>query len=167
LLAGICFAAVSAESTAGVQWTPPHGWVSEGSAPMRAATYKVSPAPGDPMGGECVIYFFGAGQGGPVDANIERWKGQFTDASGHPAPAAVKRGTVHGMPMTTIDVSGTYSGLGGPMGSARAVPGYRLLGAIVEGPGGNLFVKFTGPAATIKAAQGPFAQMLESFQPVK
>jgi hypothetical protein len=134
---------------------------------MRAATYRVAPAPGDRVGAECVVYFFGPGQGGPVDANIERWKSQFTDASGRPAQASVNRHSVHGMAMTTIDVSGAYSGLAGPMGSAHPVAGYRLLGAIIEGPGGNLFVKFTGPAATIKAAEAPFAQMLDSFHPVR
>ena len=37
---------------------------------MRAATYMVD-------GAECVVYFFGAGQGGSIEANVERWKGQF------------------------------------------------------------------------------------------
>jgi len=40
---------------------------------------------------------------------------------------------------------------------------YRLLGAIVEGPGGNVFIKFTGPAKTIAANQIAFKQLLNSF----
>ena len=35
---------------------------------------------------------------------------------------------------------------------------YRLLGAIVEGPGGNVFVKFAGPAKTIAANEQKFGQ---------
>jgi hypothetical protein len=48
--------------------------------------------------------------------------------------------------------------------SAKPVPGYRLLGAIVEGPGGNLFFKLTGPAQTIAANQKNFDQLLASIQ---
>src|SRR5258706_15481964 len=39
-----------AESAAGVRWTAPSGWSSEGARPMRAATYRIAPAPGDPVG---------------------------------------------------------------------------------------------------------------------
>ena len=72
---------------------------------MRAATYAVPAAVGDTTASECVVYFFGAGQGGSVDTNIERWNGQFTNA-GKPAAAVVSRHTAHGIPMTTIDVAG-------------------------------------------------------------
>jgi hypothetical protein len=66
--------------------------------------------------------------------------------------------------VTRIDTSGTYSGMGGPMGGGKPVPAYRLLGAIVEGPGGNIFVKFTGPMRTVAANEQKFAQLLNSFQ---
>jgi hypothetical protein len=130
---------------------------------MRAATYTMAPAPGDKPGAECVVYFFGQDQGGSVDANIERWKGQVEGADGKPAPAKVAKRTVNGMTMTTIDASGEYTGMGG-MGGGQPAPGYRLLGAIVEGPGGNLFIKFTGPEKTVAANQQKFEQLLASFQ---
>jgi len=149
-----------AESAAGVHWTAPEGWKNIGAAPMRAATYTMGPP-----ATECVVYFFGAGQGGPVDANIERWKGQFT-RGGAPAPATVAARTIHGLKTTTVDVSGDYSGLAGPLApSGKPVPGYRLLGAIVEAPGGNLFIKFTGPATAISANRQKFEQLLNSFGP--
>ena len=131
---------------------------------MRAATYTIAPAAGDKASAECGVYFFGAGQGGSVDANIERWKGQFQGANGKPVPAKVARRTTGGVTMTTIDTAGEYSGMGGPIASGKPVPGYRLLGAIVEGPGGNIFVKFTGPARTIDANQLKFQNLLASFQ---
>ena len=53
-----------ADSVAGLKWTPPAGWKSQGKTAMRAATYVVPPAPGDQDNAECVVYFFGAGQGG-------------------------------------------------------------------------------------------------------
>lgn len=153
-----------AETVAGLKWTPPAGWKSTGTTSMRAATYPVAPAPGDKEGGECAVYFFGAGQGGTVQANVDRWQSQFTAPGGKPASAKVAKSTVHGLPVTTIDVSGAYSGMGGPTGSAPAAAGYRLLGAIIEGPGGNVFIKFTGPAKTMAANQPRFQQLLDSFE---
>jgi len=50
--------------------------------------------------------------------------------------------TIHGLKVTTVDVSGAYSGMGGPMAEHGAVPkpNYRLLGAIIEGPQGSVFL---------------------------
>ncbi|HVZ20188.1 MAG TPA: hypothetical protein VG871_03960 [Vicinamibacterales bacterium] len=156
-------APVAAESAAGVVWTAPAGWTAQAPRPMRAATYSLASASGDTAAAECGVYFFGAGQGGTVDANIARWKDQFTGRNGAPAPAKVATRTIHGLTVTTIDASGTYSGLGGPVGPTSSVSGYRLLGAIVAAPGGNIFVKCTGPAKTM-AANGPkFEQLLASF----
>ena len=135
---------------------------------MRAATYLIAPAPGDKAGAECAVFFFGAGQGGSVEANLERWKGQFHGSDGKPAAARVGKRTIRGLSVTTVDASGEYTGMGGPMASSsRGVPGYRLLGASVEGPGGNVFVKFTGPAKTMTANHEKFEQLLASFQPAK
>ena len=84
---------------------------------------------------------------------------------GKPAPAKVTKITIHGLPVTTIDVSGEYSGMAGPSATAPVrVPGYRLLGAIVESPGGNVFIKFTGSAKTMAANQPKFQQLLDSFE---
>jgi hypothetical protein len=158
----ICSAAFFAgglfgESAAGLQWTPPAGWKSSGTTSMRAATYPVAPVPGDRDAAECAVYFFGAGQGGTVEANIDRWEGQFKTADG--------KITIHGLPVTTIDVSGEYSGMGGPTATAPAlVSGYRLLGAIIESPGGNIFIKFTGLAKTVTTNQPKFQQLLNSFE---
>jgi hypothetical protein len=151
--------ALNAASVAGLQWTAPPGWTSKGTAPMRAATYAVTPD------AECVVYYFGPGQGGSVEVNLDRWKGQFTQA-GRPAQAQVKKRTVHGLGVTTIDTAGDYSGMGGPLASSPNVAhGYRLLGAIIEGPQGNIFIKFAGPAKSIAANQQSFEHLVDSFEP--
>ena len=153
-----------ADSVAGLRWIAPSNWKYKGTAPMRAATYEVPLASGDHGAAECVVYFFGKGQGGPIDANIERWNGQFTTSSGQTAKANIGKRTVHGLPVTTIDVSGAYSGMGGPLAAASGtVPNYRLLGAIIENPGGNIFLKFTGPSRTVAANQAEFEKLLVSF----
>jgi hypothetical protein len=161
-------AVASADSAAGVQWTAPAGWKADAARPMRAATYIVPLAAGDHDPAECGVYFFGAGQGGSVEANIDRWRGQFTDPNGKTTPAKIDKGQVHGLKITRIDTSGNYSGMGGPFaGGGHVVAGYRLLGAIIEAPGGNLFVKLTGPMKTIAANQQKFEQLVASFQPSK
>jgi hypothetical protein len=165
----ICLGSVGllAQSAAGLRWTAPAGWQTESPQPMRAATYTVAPTTGDTATAECGVYFFGAGQGGSVEANIDRWTSQFTGADGKSATAKVGSRAVNGLTITTIDTAGAYSGMGGPMAGGRTVPGYRLLGAVVAGPGGNIFIKFTGPARTIAANQQKFEQLLASFQPAR
>jgi hypothetical protein len=157
-------ASLFAESVAGLNWTAPAGWKTGEARPMRAATYTISPASGDTASAECVVYFFGSGQGGSVQANLDRWKGQLVTQDGKAADAKIAKRTIHGMSVTTIDSSGDYTGMGGPMAASKSVQNnYRLLGAILEGPGGNVFVKFTGPAKTVASNQPRFEQLLISF----
>lgn len=164
----LAVASAFAESAAGVRWTAPASWKAEGPRPMRAATYSIPLAAGDQGVAECVVNFFGQGQGGGVEANVERWKSQVVGADGKPAAAKIDRRSVRGIPITTIDASGTYTGMGGPMmGGSKPVSGYRLIGAIVEGPGGSVFFKLTGPAKTIAAQQKNFEELLASIQPDK
>jgi hypothetical protein len=96
-----------ADSGAGVHWTAPPGWKAVAQRPMRLATYSVAPD------AECGVYFFGAGQGGSVQANLDRWIGQFLQPDGKPSKAAAKiaKRTIHGWPVTTVDVSGDYTGM--------------------------------------------------------
>jgi len=160
----VFFAAMllTADSGAGVRWAMPANWKADAQRPMRLATYTVTP------GAECGVYYFGSGQGGSVDANLDRWIGQFQQADGKSSKAAAKiaKRTIHGLPVTTVDVSGAYTGMGGPtMQPGPAVAGYRLLGAIVEAPQGSIFFKFAGPAATIAANQAGFDKMLDSWRP--
>jgi hypothetical protein len=161
-------ASLLGESVAGLTWTAPKGWKTGEARPMRAATYMVPAAAGDATSAECVVYFFGAGQGGSVEANLDRWKGQILDQAGKPADAKIAKRTIHGLGVTTIDASGDYTGMGGPMTASKSVQSnYRLLGAIVEGPSGNVFIKFTGPAKTVSASQSEFEQLLNSFEKEK
>ena len=161
-------ALVLGEAVAGLKWTSPAGWQAEGARPMRAASYTIPPAAGDATGAECAIYFFGPGQGGSVEANLDRWKGQMSAPDGKPAAAKIAKRTIHQLPVTTIDSAGDYTGMGGPMMASKSVQkNYRLLGAIVEGPNGNVFVKLTGPAKTVAAKRSEFEQLLNSFEKEK
>jgi len=69
------------------------------------------------------------------------------------------------MRVTRAEIAGAYLAPGGPMmQSTGKKTGYRLLGAIVEAPEGNVFFKLTGPAATVGAAQADFDALVASMK---
>lgn len=151
----------------GIAWTAPSGWEAQGTRPMRVATYRIAPAKGDTDAAELAIFYFGAGQGGAVDANVKRWLSQFQKADGAPISekdARTKKETLNGLSVTTVDVKGTYTGGGPMMGPSTPRPGSRLLGAIVEGPQGAVFFKLTGPERTVASAEKGFRKLLESVK---
>ena len=149
LLAIVLTSILAADSGAGIHWTVPSNWKSEGDRPMRLATYQIPPD------GECAVYYFGQGQGGSVEANIDRWKGQFDGSKDTPK---VEKRSIHGLKVTTLDVSGAYTGMQGP-----PKQDYRLLGAIVEGPQGSIFFKLAGPMKTVSQNQSAFEKMLSTL----
>lgn len=148
-----------------ITWTPPSRWEAKPASGMRAATYIVPAAKGDTDGGECAV--FNNNIGGGVQANIDRWIGQFEqpDGSSSAGKAKQKTETINGFAVTTVDLTGTFAGGGMAMGQpSTKKPGYRLLGAIIEGPSGEVFFKLTGPAKTMDAAQNEFQAMLKSVK---
>lgn len=162
LLIGLMIAVpLLAESASGVKWKAPTAWKSEGERPMRAATYMTPAAAGDSEGGEIAVFYFGPRQGGGVQANIERWEGQFSQKAG---PAKTSKSTAAGMSVTSIDLSGTYAASAGPMSPTKVnKPGFRMLGAIVEAPQGAVFFKFVGPAKTVAAQEAAFQGMIKGI----
>lgn len=160
-LAGVA----QAEEAASLSWTAPAEWKVGEERPMRVVTYTIPAAKGDTESAELAVFYFGKGQGGAVDANIKRWVAQFQRPDGSPAEkdAKTKQEKIAGLPVTTLDVKGTYQG-GPMMGPATPKPGFRLLGAIVEGPEGAVFFKLTGPEKTVAAAEKPFRKLLEGMK---
>lgn len=148
-----------AATAGGITWTVPEAWTAGQGSAMRVATYDVPGAKGAEPG-QCAVFYFGRGQGGGVDANVQRWAGQFKEK---PTPKHERR-TVAGVPVTRVDIEGTYLNPGGGMMQSQGEkPGYRLLGAIVEAPEGNVFFKLTGPAATVGAAEAAFDGLVGSI----
>jgi len=148
------------QSVAGVQWKVPARWTTQAPRQMRVATYSIPSERSDEVG-ECAVFYFGAGQGGDVEANMQRWIGQFEDA-GQPKRSARKVGDLN---VSEIDLSGTYRTSTGPMMAAgEKKEGYRLLGAIVEAPQGLVFFKLTGPATTVASSESDFNSLVESLE---
>jgi hypothetical protein len=155
-----------ASSQGGLNWTTPARWKSNpgSGSSMRAATYNIPAAAGDSEGAECAVF---KNIGGGVAANIKRWIDQFeqTDGSSSEAKAKQKKETIHGFSVTTVDLTGTFKGGGMMMGQPTAKKtGYRLLGAIVESPEGDIFFKLTGPEKTVAASQAEFQSLLNSIK---
>jgi hypothetical protein len=122
---------------------------------MRAAQLKITDAKTKDTG-EVIFFYFGPGNGGGTKANVDRWIGQFTDAS---APKSEEK-TVGKTKVTYVQVEGTYQS-GMPGGPKKAMANHGLLGAIVEGLQGSVFVKFTAPKALVKSGEGDFRKMVE------
>jgi len=153
-------ATTKGNGAAGIAWTPPAAWTTGKGSAMRVATYVVPGARGADAG-ECAVFYFGQGQGGGIDDNVTRWERQFKEQPG----AKRDRRTVDGLTVHLVDIEGTYlSPGGGMMQSQGEKADYRLLGAIVEAPQGNVFFKLTGPASTIDAAQAGFDALIASLK---
>lgn len=157
---------IMTDGAAGVGWTVPTRWQIQPSRMMRVATYLIPKSEDEEEPGECAVFFFGQGQGGSVELNLQRWQNQFeTESGGTPTPAQ-RKSSINSIPVTTVSLAGTYLASMGPMFQAGAVkkPNYKMLGAIVEAPEGNVFFKLTGPEKTIMSAEGEFHDLVNSLQ---
>lgn len=136
-------------------------WKSvESASPMHAATLECKPEGAEsPI--KAVFYFFGAGQGGDIDANVTRWYGQF---EGEPEKSREEI-AAGDKTITVVKGIGTY--MDGPaFGAKTPKADYALLGAIVPAAEANVFIKLTGPKAIVmklldgfkKMAASPFAK---------
>lgn len=153
------------ESAGGLAWRAEEPLLARRpTSSMRAAEYAVRDAPD----AELTVFHFGRGEGGSVDENLDRWIGQIQQPDGRSSRevAEVERTAVAGLPLTTVDVSGAYAGMAGMGGGGAARPGWRLLGAIVEGPDGLVFFKLTGPADALESAAPAFRALVESIHPL-
>jgi hypothetical protein len=124
---------------------------------MRAAELKVEE---DGKKGEIIFFVFPAGVGGGVQANIDRWFGMFQEGkekiNARTEKVAKGKGAV-----TYAQAEGTYlSGM--PGGPKTPQPGSMLLGAILETPESNVFIRMTGPAELVRKHQKSFRMMVES-----
>ena len=146
----------------------PDGWVSERpSSSMRVSQYQLPAAEGDTEGASLVVYYFGAGQGGSVDANLERWIGQMQTPDGKPSKdkAKTENTTVNGLKVTLLDVAGTYAGgdMGGG-GAAQSKPNFRMRAGVIETPKGAYFIKLVGPEKTVSRWDQAFQEFVRSAE---
>lgn len=147
----------------GYHTTVPASWTPRTpSSSSRLAEYTL---PRDAKGdAEVVVYFFGKGMGGNVDANIERWRGQFSTPDGSRVPETITRDSTGKFPLTFAEFRGSYRrGVGA--GSADSVrTGQTLLASIVETPNGVLFVQMFGASARVEEAKKEFGEFVKGLR---
>ncbi len=116
---------------------------------------------------EVVVFYFGSGQGGTVEANLDRWYGQFQQPDGGSTKdrAKVTKSKAGDLAITKVDVEGTYQAPVRPGAAERHhEPGYRMIAAVIEGPSGPWFVRFLGPAKEVEAGSSSFDAFLRSVR---
>jgi hypothetical protein len=132
---------------------------------MRVAQF-LAPPPKGGEGAEMVVFYFAPGRGGSQEENISRWASQFTSAAGGPATPKIERVQVNGMPVTRVELAGSYSrGVG--MGSAGDVKTDQvLLAAILTTPAkGNVTLHLYGPKAAVEQQRKAFDNIVGSLRP--
>jgi hypothetical protein len=153
-----------------LKYTAPDTWQKEPpKGPLRVDQYRLPRAPGDLEDAELAV--FGSNIGGGVEANVQAWRGQFSLPDGQPIPdegVVLQRLDVNDLKITVVDIAGRYTPRA--MMPEAAPPaskdGYRMLGAIVETPGGARFFKAIGPAETIGNHREEFIEFLRSMTAV-
>src|SRR5687768_2135192 len=129
------------------------------TSPMRKAELKVE-SKDKKEKAEVIFFHFGESNGGGTQANVDRWLSQFKEPR-EKLNSKVDTAKINNRTVTFVQAEGTYlSGM--PGGPKTPQPNAMLQGAILESSKGNVFVRMTGPAAVVKAAQGEFKKMIES-----
>ena len=127
---------------------------------FRTLQYAVAGEEDSTKAAELIISVFPAGDGGPIDANITRWRGQFR--MGDSAPEAIVRDFEVGpLQVKLVELEGDYMAMGAP--AARR--GFAQLGAIVQAQGRNVFFRLLGPKETVEANRGEFMNLIEGLMP--
>src|SRR5215510_12796335 len=155
-------------SFATLKYDVPAGWVAKKpSSSMRVADFDLPKVAGDPEDATTTIFFFGAQQGGSVQANMDRWIGQLAQPDGRASTAVARTATLtsHGLKVSIVDVSGSYVAETAPgSGQNFNKPGFRQIAAVVETPGGNYYVKCTGPAKTVAKWEQSYFDLLKTLR---
>jgi hypothetical protein len=157
----------TAAAPGALTYTAPPAWRTRPAASsMRVAEFVIPRVQGDAEDGELIVYYFGT-SAGTVDANIDRWVGQIQQPDGSSTKDKAQRSsqTVNGLKVTRVDAAGTYVAEMRPGATEHFnKPGFRLRAAVVETPRGAYYIKMTGPAATIGAADAAYAAFLGSLR---
>jgi hypothetical protein len=127
-------------------------WITPSST-MRKAQLEV---PGtNQEKAEITFFHFGPGQGGGIQANVDRWFGQFQGG-----PTSQNEVTEGRTRIFYVRADGTFQS-GMPGGPTTPLENYSLLGAILaDEQSGDVFVKMTGPRAVVQSASLLFTEMI-------
>ena len=138
-------------------------WVAKAEPRMMSAGGFTLAGKGGAAPVEADFYHFGAGGGGGIEPNIKRWQSQFTaGADGKPPTMEREELTFGDSKALIVTIKGTF--LSGPAMSPNKtpIPGYAMLGAILESKEGDVFVKITGPETATLATKEEVKAMVKA-----
>lgn len=151
-----------------MELTAPKSW--ERRQPQtRIVEYEFAAKPVEGDKDEARITIMGAGGG--VEANIERWIGQFEQPDGTSSKEKTKvdKRKIGDVEVHTVSITGTYKDRpgGGPFTNTPVVKreNYRMLGAILVTENmEHYYIKMYGPKNTVDAQEKAFQEMVESLK---
>lgn len=132
---------------------------------MRAAQFTWSEKQGEQA--ELVVYYFGEGGAGGVEANLDRWLGQISQPDGKASKdvAKIEKAKFGNQDATVVSVAGRLTTQQMPGGPAPVdMADAMLLAAIVNSPVGPYYFKGTGSKKTVEANAAKFRAMLTSMK---
>ena len=139
-------------TVAGVKYSVPADWEEQ----PRKSDYVLGEFSIPGAGGAARLTLSSAGGG--IEANVERWRGQFNRGPSDPEPKESEI-TFDGQPATLVELAGTYSDM---FGGGAPSKSWRMLGVALPLGTTNYFVKLTGPAATVTPRRDEFLKFVES-----
>jgi hypothetical protein len=141
-----------------IELMAPADWkTKQPNVSMIEAEFVVPKSDGDAADGRVTVMAAGGG----LEANVQRWRGQF-DNKTHDKLTRIDVGdqVVH-----LVDLAGTFKDQRGPFAPATMRKGYRMLGAVIPTADyGQYFIKFYGPSATVAAQEKAFQKMIRSLK---
>jgi hypothetical protein len=144
-------------TVAGFKFTVPADWQEQ--PPKSQFVLGEFSIPGE--GGPARLTLSSAGGG--IEANVERWRGQFNPGPNDPEPRESEI-TLDGNKGTLVELAGTYTDM---FSGGTPNRSWRMLGVAVPMGPTNYFVKLTGPAAILTARREEFVKFVESARQVK
>lgn len=137
-----------------VTWEAPPEWNQGPDKPLRVASFTT----GADNRTECYVTVL-AGNGGGVDANINRWRMQMGQLPLESDDIeALSRIGVLGHRAFLVEMAGDYTDMAG-----NKHRNYGLLGAVVTLPTQAVFIKMTGPKEEVLAERPRFVAFCESL----
>ena len=146
---------------AGLRAPKPATWVwTKPSMQFRTLQYSVPGAGDSTKQAELIVSVFVDGDGGPLDANIERWRNQFR-VGDRPPEAKRSSKTIGPLQVELIELAGDYLSMGAPAPKRD----FLQLAAIVQAEGRNVFFRLVGPTETVEANRADFEKLVDGIMP--
>lgn len=133
----------------GFSWDTPSSWVESAGHSMRLASFSVPTSQGD---GDCSVIQLG-GNGGGLEANINRWRGQI----------GLSAQTSHEIHASAIDGSSKLGKFKMFILINDSRPETAMMASIIELQSKTLFIKLNLHSEAIDEVQSDFTSFCSSF----